>query len=84
MGIREHHGFDTEIMATERLVTAYYVYKYEDPESTWAEEMDFLITPGISQADMNDFATKYGEDNLEPGWVEIQWGQPSCGTVTIL
>lgn len=82
--IRPHNTGD-KIEPQEIFITAYYVYKIgvdEKNEPVYdAEEMDFLMVSGTSQADLKDYAQAWAEENLTPGWERIEFGQPSCGLV---
>lgn len=75
MGVRPHDSGD-KLSPQEFIVTAYYWL------DGWAEEVDFIITPGTSEAAIREVAEEYASEHLDPnGWEKITFGQPSCGMV---
>lgn len=74
MGVRPHESGD-KLRPQEFIVTAYYW------TGEWAEEMDFVVAPGTSQAAIREAAEEYAKENLDPVWDRITFGQPSCGMV---
>lgn len=72
------HNFGDKLLPTESLVTVYFI----DSELKSAEEMDFLIVPGVSEADIKDYARAWAKDELDPTqWDTMKIGMPSCGVV---
>lgn len=77
MGVREHN-FGDKLSPKEFIVTAYFV----DSEFSSSEEMDFIVTPGTSQAEVKEFARAWAERELNPDmWDRINLGQPSVPMV---
>lgn len=76
MGIKEMHGGE-KISPQEFVVTAHYV-----DEDGYYEEMDFIVTPGTSQAAIREAAMKYAADNLNPDrWSTLRFGPSSVPIV---